>query len=62
MPAKPYWLPGHGAPRRRRIEQALQRVKTQPVTDMALGLHTGKVFYGNVGSRERLDFTCTVRP
>ena len=28
-----------------------------PVTDMYLGLHAGKVFYGNVGSRERLDFT-----
>jgi adenylate cyclase len=27
------------------------------VTDMYLGLHVGKVFYGNVGSRERLDFT-----
>jgi adenylate cyclase len=29
----------------------------KPVTDMYLGLHIGKVFYGNVGSRERLDFT-----
>ena len=29
----------------------------QPVTDIYLGLHVGKVFYGNVGSRERLDFT-----
>ena len=29
----------------------------QPVTDMYLGLHVGKVFYGIVGSRERLDFT-----
>jgi adenylate cyclase len=29
----------------------------KPVTDMYLGLHVGKVFYGNVGSRERLDFT-----
>jgi adenylate cyclase len=29
----------------------------QPVTDMYLGLHIGEVFYGNVGSRERLDFT-----
>ena len=27
-----------------------------PITDMYLGLHIGKVFYGNVGSRERLDF------
>ena len=29
----------------------------KPTTDMYLGLHVGKVFYGNVGSRERLDFT-----
>jgi adenylate cyclase len=37
--------------KKRRIAQ------NQPVTDMYLGLHVGKVFYGNVGSRERLDFT-----
>jgi adenylate cyclase len=29
----------------------------KPITDMYLGLHAGEVFYGNVGSRERLDFT-----
>ena len=29
----------------------------KPITDMYLGLHVGEVFYGNVGSRERLDFT-----
>ena len=29
----------------------------QPVTDMYVGLHVGDVFYGNVGSRYRLDFT-----
>jgi adenylate cyclase len=29
----------------------------RPVTEMYLGLHLGEVFYGNVGSRERLDFT-----
>ena len=29
----------------------------KPVTDMYVGLHVGEVFYGNVGSRERLDFT-----
>jgi adenylate cyclase len=28
-----------------------------PTTDMYLALHVGEVFYGNVGSRERLDFT-----
>jgi len=28
-----------------------------PVTEMYLGLHFGEVFYGNIGSKERLDFT-----
>jgi adenylate cyclase len=28
-----------------------------PVTDVYLGLHIGEVFYGNVGSPDRLDFT-----
>jgi len=28
-----------------------------PATDVYLGLHVGDVFYGNIGSRERLDFT-----
>ncbi len=28
-----------------------------PETDMYLGLHLGVVFYGNIGSKERLDFT-----
>ena len=28
-----------------------------PATDMYLGLHLGVVFYGNIGSQERLDFT-----
>jgi adenylate cyclase len=35
----------------RRIEQGL------PTTEMYLGLHLGEVFYGNIGSKERLDFT-----
>ena len=28
-----------------------------PATDMYLGLHVGEVFYGNIGSKDRLDFT-----
>jgi adenylate cyclase len=28
-----------------------------PVTDVYLGLHAGEVFYGNIGSHDRLDFT-----
>lgn len=31
--------------------------ENKPITDMYVGLHIGKVFYGNVGSQERLDFT-----
>jgi adenylate cyclase len=29
----------------------------QPVSSVYLGLHVGDVFYGNIGSKERLDFT-----
>lgn len=29
----------------------------QPTTEVYLGLHIGEVFYGNIGSQERLDFT-----
>jgi adenylate cyclase len=28
-----------------------------PVTEVYLGLHVGEVFYGNIGSSDRLDFT-----
>ena len=31
--------------------------ESKPITDVYLGLHVGGVFYGNVGSHERLDFT-----
>ncbi|EPE95198.1 adenylate/guanylate cyclase domain-containing protein [Rhizobium grahamii] len=29
----------------------------RPTTEVYIGLHIGDVFYGNIGSRERLDFT-----
>ncbi|MCA1491966.1 adenylate/guanylate cyclase domain-containing protein [Sinorhizobium alkalisoli] len=35
----------------RRLEEG------KPVTDVSLGLHIGEVFYGNIGSQDRLDFT-----
>lgn len=35
----------------RRLEES------KPTTDVSLGLHIGEVFYGNIGSRNRLDFT-----
>ncbi|MGH6882165.1 MAG: adenylate/guanylate cyclase domain-containing protein [Hypericibacter sp.] len=31
--------------------------ENRPVTSVYLGLHIGEVFYGNIGSDERLDFT-----
>jgi adenylate cyclase len=44
---------------RERIDELNRRrvADGKPITDMYLGLHVGEVFYGNVGSRERLDFT-----
>ncbi|MBD2750799.1 adenylate/guanylate cyclase domain-containing protein [Microvirga sp. BT688] len=39
---------------------ALNRTRTAanlPVADAYLGLHIGEVFYGNIGSQDRLDFT-----
>jgi adenylate cyclase len=30
---------------------------SRPVTSLRLGLHIGQVFYGNIGSNDRLDFT-----
>jgi adenylate cyclase len=37
--------------KRRRAAESL------PLTSIYLGLHIGDVFYGNIGSHERLDFT-----
>jgi adenylate cyclase len=34
-----------------------RQMDNQPITDVYLGLHIGDVFYGNIGSNERLDFT-----
>jgi adenylate cyclase len=44
---------------RRRVEtlNGLRGAQALPVTQMYLGLHVGEVFYGNVGSKDRLDFT-----
>ncbi len=44
---------------RRRIAALNQSrgAKSLPVTDLYLGLHVGEVFYGNIGSKDRLDFT-----
>jgi len=44
---------------RRRLGPLNERraAERRPVTSVYLGLHIGEVFYGNVGSDDRLDFT-----
>jgi adenylate cyclase len=44
---------------RRRVEQLNERRKAEerPTTSVYVGLHVGAVFYGNIGSVDRLDFT-----
>ena len=44
---------------RRRIDtlNAHRAAQRRPVTSVNLGLHIGEVFYGNIGSKDRLDFT-----
>lgn len=39
------------------ILSARRRAEGLPTSDFCIGLHRGIVFYGNIGSRERLDFT-----
>jgi len=34
-----------------------RQIEGRPVTEVYLGLHIGDVFYGNIGSQDRLDFT-----
>ena len=43
--------------RRIAILNARRTDEGRPVTSVYLGLHIGDVFYGNIGSEERLDFT-----
>lgn len=42
--------------RERTLNEA-RRAQGRPVTSVYLGLHIGEVFYGNIGSNDRLDFT-----
>jgi adenylate cyclase len=43
---------------RRLVDLNAQRLaESRPVTEVYLGLHVGDVFYGNIGSQDRLDFT-----
>jgi adenylate cyclase len=46
------------AVRRNVAELNLRRAKSAlPLTEVYIGLHVGEVFYGNIGSLDRLDFT-----
>jgi adenylate cyclase len=44
---------------RRRLDELNRRRAGEdlPTTEIYLGLHVGEVFYGNIGSKDRLDFT-----
>lgn len=44
---------------RRRVTELNERRKAEerPITSVYVGLHVGAVFYGNIGSADRLDFT-----
>lgn len=63
----PYDEPGPACARAVAAENALRRrlstLNTRrdgmglPTTEVYIGLHIGEVFYGNIGSRDRLDFT-----
>lgn len=49
--------------RLRLLQLAKRREKANlPVADIHLGLHAGKVFYGNIGTPDRLDFTVVGQP
>jgi len=49
---------------RRRVHELNERRKAEerPTTSVYVGLHVGAVFYGNIGSVDRLDFTVVDRP
>jgi adenylate cyclase len=63
----PYDEPGPACARAIAAETALRRRLAKlnerrdemglPTTDVYIGLHIGEVFYGNIGSHDRLDFT-----
>lgn len=40
-----------------RVLNARRTAENRPVTSVYLGLHIGEVFFGNIGSENRLDFT-----
>ena len=56
-PAPPRSTPRERRARPSQRSNARRFEKGLPTTEMYLGLHLGEVFYGNIGSKERLDFT-----
>lgn len=51
-------LRAEAALRERLVGLSARRIaENRPVTSVYLGLHVGRVFYGNIGSNTRLDFT-----
>jgi adenylate cyclase len=51
-------IAAHGAVQERVAQLNRRRVRDRlPTTQVYVGLHIGEVFYGNIGSDERLDFT-----
>jgi adenylate cyclase len=47
----------HGFRRNMNALNARRSADGRPVTTAYVGLHVGEVFYGNIGSEDRLDFT-----
>ncbi|HKY09818.1 MAG TPA: adenylate/guanylate cyclase domain-containing protein, partial [Candidatus Binatia bacterium] len=45
------------APRRIAAVNGRRAAERRPTTELYLGLHIGEVFFGNIGSKDRLDFT-----
>ena len=51
-------IAAHGVLQERLTELHERRTRDSlPTTEVYVGLHCGEVFYGNIGGRERLDFT-----
>jgi adenylate cyclase len=51
-------MAAHALLRRRLAELNRRRAGSNlPITEVYMGLHIGEVFYGNIGSKDRLDFT-----
>ena len=57
LPPNVFYLERRGQRAKVAVLNERRRAEERPVTSVYVGLHIGAVFYGNVGSDERLDFT-----